>query len=352
MAFAPYQLLAMMRSKNRRAYRYHRPFRAEAEAILQSIKPSLGEISSANTRECDDYAHDVLGCKDYAPWLYVYSTFAGRFKEGWIPDNYYGKVVVPYNNGAYQSISSMKAINGGLFEESLQPDLAYKVNGLYLDEKLNVIQPRLLKELLFDAHESVIYKIEGSGRGVGIRWFHEQSFNTDSLRDLKDGVFQAPIEQHPFFDEFTPRSVATLRITSIIDHSGSCSIRGFKLRMGRQQEQHVQSATQVQVAICPDTGNLYDTGHDAAWHATNCHPDTGTHFAGKTIPNYELCIEAVKKLHEKIPFARCIGWDLTLDKYNQVKVMEYNSGHNGIKYNEAIHGPCFADQGWEQLWKK
>jgi hypothetical protein len=293
-----------------------------------------------------------LGFKAYAPWLYVYSTFAGTFKEGWIPDNYYGKVVVPNISGAYHSISNMKAINGKLFEESLQPDLAYKVNGLYLDHKLNTIQPDLLKELLFSEQESVIYKVGQSGRGLGIKWFHKQSFQPDSLRDLRDGVFQTPIEQHPFFDEFTPGSVATLRITSIIDDAGSCSIRGSKLRLGRQQDQHVQSATQVQVALNTRTGKLYDIGHDAAWHATNCHPDTSTHFAGKTIPNYDLCIDAVKKLHEQIPFIRCIGWDLTIDKDNKVKVMEYNSDHNGIKYHEAVQGPCFADQGWEQLWKK
>ena len=46
----------------------------------------------------DAYAIDVLGHVKYAPWLYVYTLIRGEFKEGWIPDNFWGRLVVPAVN--------------------------------------------------------------------------------------------------------------------------------------------------------------------------------------------------------------------------------------------------------------
>jgi hypothetical protein len=32
--------------------------------------------------------------------------------------------------------------------------------------------------------------------------------------------------------------------------------------------------------------------------------------------------------------------------------MEWNGTYNDIKFSEATQGPCFADLGWERLWKE
>jgi hypothetical protein len=31
--------------------------------------------------------------------------------------------------------------------------------------------------------------------------------------------------------------------------------------------------------------------------------------------------------------------------------MEWNGWHNDIKFSEAADGPCFADLGWQNLWR-
>jgi hypothetical protein len=56
-------------------------------------------------------------------------------------------------------------------------------------------------------------------------------------------------------------------------------------------------------------------------------------------------------LHEKLPFARTIGWDVVVDQHENVAVMEWNGWHNDIKFSEAADGPCFADLGWQNLWR-
>lgn len=48
---------------------------------------------------------------------------------------------------------------------------------------------------------------------------------------------------------------------------------------------------------------------------------------------------------------RCIGWDVTLDDQENVRIMdmEWNAGHNDIKFSEATQGPCFSDLHREWL---
>jgi hypothetical protein len=50
-----------------------------------------------------------------------------------------------------------------------------------------------------------------------------------------------------------------------------------------------------------------------------------------------------------VPYARCVGWDLTVDSDEQVMVMEWNAEHNDVKFSEATQGPCFADLDWQRL---
>ncbi len=42
---------------------------------------------------------------------------------------------------------------------------------------------------------------------------------------------------------------------------------------------------------------------------------------------------------------------MVINKDSKVQIMEVNGRHNDIKYHEATEGPCFADLGWDKLWK-
>ena len=66
----------------------HYRHKLQAEELLKSIESEKGKISPKIKKQSREYAQDVLGWTGYAPWLNVYSAIAGKFKEGWIPDNY------------------------------------------------------------------------------------------------------------------------------------------------------------------------------------------------------------------------------------------------------------------------
>jgi hypothetical protein len=332
-------------------YYYHLENKNFAKRVLRSIESVKGKTDSKLIKLSNDYARDILGWIGYSPWLYVYSAIAESFKEGWIPDNYYGKIVVPSVQGDYGKISYLKSLTHKIFSSNVFPDLAYYVNGLWVSIDNKILSENSIKENLFKKSKVVVFKIDNSIQGKGVYFFEEKNFEPRMIHLLGNGVVQYYINQHNYFDEFTPNSVATLRCTTVIDDNGNPSLRACYLRIGRNADAHVKSVSHIRVPVNLKTGELDELGYMTNWVAIDKHPDTGTIFSKKQIPFFTKCVSVVLELHKLMPFSRSIGWDVIVDEQNEIKIMEWNGEHNDIKFSEATQGPCFSDLGWENLWR-
>ncbi len=131
--------------------RYDSLSRNNASKALFHIENDKGKLSRALKVTTKEYAIEVLGSKKYAPWLNVYTALSGEFKEGWIPDNYYRKIVVPEIQGEYGQLSFLKTLNNTLFNVPIGPDIAYFINGKWFSQTLAIINRQDLKAMLFSA---------------------------------------------------------------------------------------------------------------------------------------------------------------------------------------------------------
>lgn len=315
--------------------------------ILARIQRDVGSLPASVFRECDEYAADRLGSKAFAPWLHVYSALQGCFKEGWIPDDYYGRCVVPRINGVYGDVSQLRAFSTRIFSSELFPDLCYSVNGAFYDPTFGRIDPARLEGFLFKDAEKIVFKRDSTKRGQGIHVFSRRDFRIDRLVDLGEGVFQQWIDQHDFFNSFSPDAVATIRVTTAWHPQDGPSVRAAYCRLGRSREFHVQATSNVRVAVDLTHGTMDAFGYGPDWGRLPAHPDTKEPFRNRAIPGWERCVQAAIQLHRAVPFAGCVGWDLAVNKRGYVQVMEWNTAHNDIKFSEAVQGPCFAGLGWE-----
>lgn len=330
-------------------YRYHYNHITQAKRILKRIEGGKGSLSQSVVKQCDEYAVDILGHRHFAPWLYVYSVIAGRFKEGWIPDNYYGSAVIPKLKGDYGIVSALKPLHSAIFSHSCFPDLLSYSNGLYFDTECRVLPADSIKDRLFADQGRVVFKLNNSSRGRGIFFFDRESFDPSKIHKLGNGLFQRFIRQHREFQEFAKDSVATLRMTTVLLDDGTASLRASYLRLGIGTDTHVQSESHVRIPIDINSGTFSDIGFTPDWVEIEYHPTSKMRFRGKVIPAYDACHRLVTTLHRRVPYARCIGWDLAVDEQENVSVMEWNAQHNDIKFSEATQGPCFSDLHWEQL---
>lgn len=330
-------------------YHFHRGHAAQARKTFALLESKYGRADPLQLRLADMYALDVFGDAVYAPWLRVYTAFSRTFKEGWIPDNYYGSVVVPSLKGWYGKMSSLKPVARLILRGETFPDLAYFTNGLFFTDKCVVIPPQDIAAVIFANTERVVFKTDGSKQGNGFHIFDRRTFDIERIRSLGNGVIQRFIVQHRVFSAFAARSVATLRFTTVVEDTGRISVRACFLRLGRAQDTHIQPAHEVCVPVSVSTGELSAEGYLSDWGACAEHPDSKVRFSGVTIPSFAECVATVLELHRQVPFARCVGWDLTVDADGKVQVLEWNGEHNDVKFSEATQGPCFSDLKWERL---
>lgn len=324
--------------------------RFEAFRTLRTIQRRTGRsVSRRDKQLCDDYATAVLGSKLFAPWLYAYTAISGTFKEGWIPENFYDGVVVRRLKGHYGAICDLRALNSVLFSSAAFPDLLAYANGLFFNSAHEVIPRSSVEDVLFRNDAVVVYKLDYSARGSDVHFLNKNTMDIDKVVAMGNGLFQRYIHQHELLAAFHQTSVATLRVTTVCDDRGQITPRAAHLRLGVSDDTHVRIDRQIRVPIDVTSGVFSEVGFTVQYDSVHEHPTSRKPFAGNRFPSFENCLQLTRDLHRKVPFARCIGWDLAVDVHDKINLMEWNATYNAIQFSEAIQGPCFVGLGWEQL---
>jgi len=171
----------------------------------------------------------------------------------------------------------------------------------------------------------------------------------EKVEKLGNGVFQSFIVQHASLSDFPSAAVSTLRLTTVLNASGSPSLRASYLRFGAADDTHVSSKTHIRVPINSHTGETEGVGYTPGWKQIRCYPDSDISFSNFKYPKFTKACALVLALHKNVPFVHSIGWDVCVNSEQEVKLMEWNAGHNDIKFSEATQGPCFHDLGWEKF---
>ena len=336
---------------NVKKYNYNYSHNQLAKRSLKTIESIKGKTDPKLIAISKEYATDILGWSGYAPWLQAYSAMAGEFKEGWLPENYFGNVIVPKLQGDVGKTSFLKPLSKKLFSSSAFPDVGHFVNGAFYSENYEYVEGAKISSYLFKDTEKVVFKLNNSAQGIGVFVMEKDFFDYRQIQSLGDGVFQRYIQQHSFFSQIMPNSVSTMRILTVLTNDGRASVRAVYLRVGRNQDSHVKSNSQISIPINIKNGEFNDLGHSKMWYTLNNHPDTGFEFKNQKIPGFDKFINKALELQNAMPFVKCIGWDMILDDKEHVQVMEWNGFNTGIGFAEFTQGPCFKGLGWESLWK-
>jgi len=334
------------------AWRYEQFHRREAALRLRTIEQQNGKTDPKLIRQCKDYAADVLGWQGYAPWLVAYTALAGEFREGWIPDNYFGRVVLPHLNGANKFALTNRVGAKHLFKTDAFPDIGAISNGLLFDGEGNIVDPEAFKKRLFNGHDKVIFKLDLSYGSEGRYIMTRDALDLPLLRQKGNGVFQYYIDQHPFFAQYTPDTCATLRLSTLIDNDGMCRVRAAWVKFERVEPFHTGPDSHIRIMVDPMTGTLGEHGYFDSWRKVDGYPDCDLPTKGQNIPHFAECVALVTSLHLRAPYARWLGWDVIVDSQGEVKIMECNGRHADGKLNDVLQGPLFTDMGWENLWRK
>lgn len=332
------------------AYVYDVQDGKRAQKVRTVVARQSTPMSHAVRRQAEQYAVSVLGSKRFTPWLLVYATMAGEFRDGWLPDNFYGRVVVPNLNHSLRYVADLKSFTRLVFRNDAIPDIGYLINGRFYDRAHREVPLQHVCDTMFDAHDEIIFKSDSSRQGKGVFTLNRSDFDPERLAmEHGNAVFQKLIVQHPFFDGFSPGGGTTIRVTTVRNQQADFEARAAYIRFPGTDQATVASASHVRVAIDLDAGTMSECGYLSDWSRVDRHPGSSGRFTRVGVPAIERAVRRCVEMHEGLPHAGVIGWDVMVDADEGVWIIEWNAKHNDIKFSEATSGPCFAGLGWERL---
>lgn len=334
-------------------YRYDDIHQRTAERVYEVIcaqHPGRRPAESV-LRRIDAYARDVLGSPTFSGWLRVYTAWDGEFQEGWIPDNYFGRVVLPAIQGPALPLGMYKTLSRRLtLSGDLLPDLAYRIRGQWVGIDGQALAPSEVEDVVFEHEPRAVVKLDDSNQGKGVQLIERGQDDLFALAG--DFVVQRMMYQHEWLARFNPDNMTTIRITTVKPPGLPAEWRGGMIKLGFSGSEILRSADSIRLAIMDAEGLLGEFGALHDWTRITKHPETGVAWGGQKIPDFERALDLCTRLHDGFPHATVIGWDVAMERSGDFSLLEWNTLHPGIVYSEANAGPLFRGLGWEDLWKE
>lgn len=157
-------------------------------------------------------------------------------------------------------------------------------------------------------------------------------------------IVQEVLLQDARMSAFSPYSVNTLRIVTMLTRQGEMVVLSALMRSGVGSSFIDNwSAGGVAVGIDSEAGKLKKYGYDRKWKRYESHPTTGVVFENYVIPEWERICSAAAKIQKAFPFYRMLGLDIAINQSGEPVLIEIN-GAPDLAGQEQMAGPLFRSK--------
>ena len=214
------------------------------------------------------------------------------------------------------------------------------LNGSLFDSDMHYISLNEGVSILESTSGFIIKPSIDSEQGRGVVKVTDTKTNVKKLLENsgKNYIVQEVLAQAPEIERLNPTSLNCFRITSIYLNGRYESVGALKIGKKGAVRDNWNCSYWVNVN---NDGTLSDVGYDYDLNLVNS-TDTGIKFSEIKLPLYHKVVEYVEYNH-KLYFPNCavIGWDVTLDRDNEVRVIEANLVSPGTKIEQLVNGDFF-----------
>ena len=281
-------------------------------------------------------------------WFDVYNTtnVDNHKLQYYIPDSYYYCIVdANLSNSKEASIIDDKNLYDLYFYDVKQPQTIGRItNGRFLNNAYELITEERLLSLCKEYGRIIIKPSVNSCAGSGIVYWDSSQSSIDELKNIfksyRFAIIQDLVEQHKVLADFNDSSVNTLRIVTLI-LDGEVHTVSSVVIMGAKgsKTNHLHRGGLVCGVL--DSGYLRSTAFDGQLNRYDVHPN-GIKFSDVKIPNYDKCLELVKKMAPRFyKTTKLISWDITIDKVAEPVLIETNLTWGGLC--QIANGPIFGN---------
>jgi len=335
--------------RERENYILHRDKAGGVYASIVAADPSRA-LTAAQEREIQAYAVETLGSRNFVPWLRVMTAYTGAFQEGWIPQNYLTRIVLPGLHGSLHGVSVKKTLSRRILMADEFPDRVARVAGCWTDRAGRRVSAADSAEIAFDGCDRVFLKRDDSpGRGRDVFHLSRDDFDAAVASDPTDFIVQRPVRRDPFFtDGLGEGAISVLRVNTVKAPGHPAYCPESNLRVAPVGRALVAPAEEVKISVADDTGTLMEYGRTPKWLRVDAHPDTGVRFAGQTVPHYAKTVSRLCQIHDGVPHFAMIGWDVVATPDGTPEIIEWNEQFPELNTPQCHKGPFLAPLGWHR----
>lgn len=312
-------------------------------------------------QEFDEYWISNYGQKIKPWWNKLYESMNGVYRKDYFPEMLYStKLEQILNSADYCKIFNDKSLASSVYgsvKNVIFPK-TYLVccNGTFCDGEHNLLNKSAAVNLVKNIGECVIKPTVDSGSGHGV-----YILNIVDGIDLKSGkaideiidtcgenfIVQEKIKNSDKFSMLYPKSLNTVRlITYIVEDEIHYAPLAMRIGAGGDEIDNIHNG-----GLCigvNDDGTLKKTAYQLGYGDTaikfTSHPDTGVVFENYYIGDVTKIISIAKELHSLTPHLGIISWDLTLDKDDNVVLIEANCSGQSVWFPQIVsEKPIFGN---------
>lgn len=300
---------------------------------------------------------NALGKKMYLKWLEVYCSISHIIDYRYVSEiDYYLQLEPRLNNRTFSEAYCDKNFYHRYIDKNLLPRVFLRnIEGVYYTENYETIkQDEYVLYQIPPKTEKIIVKIaldSGGGRDVCLYQKEGEAWRalggerlTDKLLQDKfkrNFIIQEYIKQHPFYSQFNPTSVNTIRVLTYRSVKTNEVIPlQCVLRIGKTGSIVDNQASGGLACGIRVDGSLNNFAVNKKGEKFECY--NGIHFSeiGK-IYKYEEITDLAIEIAQKFPYHRLLGFDFCVDSANKIKLIEINNRNNEINFYQMSNGPLF-----------
>ena len=324
--------------------------KSEDKKLSVKYRSVCGTKMNVNSHLCvPRWKHHIKKYHIDTRWFEMYhSIWPDANVSDFVPDSfYYAYLDKLLNNYNKASIFDDKNYYDLYFPDVLMPEtICRKAQGHYLNSKYEIISKDQAVDLCCSYKKVVLKPSINTCGGKGILiWDADKDSMADLMSYLdvnSDIIAQSLLTQHADLAKLHPSSINSIRIMSMT-HAGNVDVLSTIVRMGTNNARVDNTSSGGLSCGVNESGRLNDFAYDIKANRYTCHPQ-GIKFEDSVIPNYDKCIELVKRLAPRfVGFSRLISWDLSVDVNGEPVLIEANLHNGGINFHQMNNGPVFKE---------
>ena len=315
---------------------------------------SMISLTVEQKRDIKQFYKDNFGVDANLKWHEYYHSVNGIFSPEYIPTYlYYTKICPVMNPPKLMVMYSDKNMTDKLIPTAKTPKTYVKnINGyFYINGKPATFADAI--DVCNDLEDAVIKHSTETSQGKSVTRFsavagcaqvknNKSSLSVEELLNSygKNYIVQDAIQQCDEMASLNPTSLNTIRITTYKRKNDVVELFTV-VRMGRKGAVvDNASAGGLYCGVNPD-GRLKKEAYTITPFLSTPVSDNGVKFEDFIIPKYDEMLSLVKEWHNELPYAKFIGWDLSIDRNNDIILIEINASAPGLF--QAATGPAFGE---------